>query len=464
MRRFCTTGAVRSQVRSKKVDLLKGPVTSSIVRLAVPIMAGSFLSLAYSLTDMFWVGRLGTQAVAAVGTGGLLMWVSDGILSIMRIGGQVHCGQSYGRGKIDEVRCYGRESLRLGYFAALLLFLVYFFAAGPIISIFNFNEAGTHSNSIVYLQVSSFGLFATFGGRILSSLLTTVGNSKSPFIANAVGLVANMILDPLMITTMNMGVFGAALATVIAQIIVLIILLVVAKKDEIFSNLRLFSKAIIWSRVRDILRIGLPAGLQSLIRSTVTIVVSRMVVRFGDLSVAVQRFGSQVESISWLTADGFGSAVSAFMSQNYGAEQGKRMKQGYRSASAIVIIICIFSTVILYFFAADITAMFMAEPEAIAGGKDYLQILSASQILLGLEIITIAAFSALGQTRFTAIVSTIFIGARIAMSAWLSSTSLGVNGIWWTMTITTNLVSLVFIFAFFSYMRKLERELVIDFS
>ena len=77
-------------MRSKKVDLLKGPVVSSIVRLAIPIMAGSFLSLAYSLTDMFWVGRLGTQAVAAVGTGGLLMWVSDGILSIMRIGGQVH--------------------------------------------------------------------------------------------------------------------------------------------------------------------------------------------------------------------------------------------------------------------------------------------------------------------------------------------------------------------------------------
>lgn len=448
----------------KKVDLLKGPVTSSIVRLAVPIMAGSFLSLAYSLTDMFWIGKLGTQAVAAVGTGGLLMWVSDGILSIMRIGGQVHCGQSFGRGKIEEVRCYGREALRLGFFAAFLLFLTYFFVADPIISIFNFNEVSTHNDSIVYLRAISFGLFAIYGGRILSSLLTTVGNSKSPFTANAIGLIINMILDPLMIITMDLGVLGAGLATVIAQVIVLVILFFVAKKDDIFNNLKLFSEPIAWSSVREILRIGLPAGVQSLIRSTVTIVISRMVVRFGDLSVAVQRFGSQVESISWLTADGFGSAVSAFVSQNYGAGQGKRMKRGYRSASLIVFIICVFTTAILYFFAADITALFMNEPEAIAGGKDYLQILSASQILMGLEIMTIAAFSALGQTRFTAIISTIFIGARIPLAAFLSSTSLGVNGIWWTMTITTNVVAVVFIFSFLRYMSRLERYKLIDFS
>ena len=106
----------------------------------------------------------------------------------------------------------------------------------------------------------------------------------------------------------------------------------------------------------------------------------------------------------------------------------------------------------------------MGEPEAIAGGRAYLQILSASQILLGLEIITIAAFSALGQTRFTAIVSTIFIGSRIPLAAWLSSTPLGVNGIWWTMTITTNVVAVVFILAFISYLKKLEREQVIDFK
>ena len=451
-------------MRSKKVDLLNGPVTSSIVRLALPIMAGSFLSLAYTLTDMFWVGRLGSQAVAAVGTGGLLMWVSDGILSIMRIGGQVHCGQAYGRGKIEEVRCFGRESLRLGFLAAFLLFLAYFLAADPIISIFNFNEIGTARDSIVYLRAISFGLFATYGSRILSALLTTVGNSKSPFLANGIGLIVNMVLDPLLIITFNLGVFGAGVATVIAQVVILLILLVVAKKDDIFHSLKLFSEPIAWSNVKDILRIGLPAGAQSLIRSIVTIVISRMVVRFGDLSVAVQRFGSQVESISWLTADGFGAAVSAFVAQNFGAGQGKRMKKGYFSASLIVFIICIFTTAILYFFAADITALFMNEPDAIAGGKSYLQILSASQILMGLEIITIAAFSALGQTRFTAVVSAIFISARIPLGAWLSGTSLGVDGIWWSLTISTNVVAVVFIIAFLRYMRRLERERVIDFS
>ncbi|NLC25727.1 MAG: MATE family efflux transporter [Fastidiosipila sp.] len=451
-------------MQSKKVDLLNRPVTSAIVKLAIPIMAGSFLSLAYSLTDTFWVGKLGSQAVAAVGTGGLLLWVSDGILSIMRIGGQVHCGQSFGRGEMKEVRCFGREALRLGFFAATLLFLAYFFVSDPIISIFNFNEITTHNDSIIYLRVISFGLFASYGGRIMSSLLTTVGNSKLPFIANATGLIVNMILDPVMILLMDLGVFGAGLATVIAQTIVLVILFVAARKDEIFNDLKLFSEPIAWSNVREILRIGLPAGVQSLIRSTVTIVISRMVVRFGDLSVAVQRFGSQVESISWLTADGFGSAVSAFVAQNFGAGQGKRMKKGYRSSAVIVTIICIFTTAILYFFAADITALFLKEPEAIAGGKNYLQILSASQILMGLEIITIAAFSALGQTRFTAIVSTIFIGARIPLAAWLSSTPLGVNGIWWTMTITTNVVAVVFIVSFLSYMRKLEKNKIIDFS
>ena len=93
-----------------------------------------------------------------------------------------------------------------------------------------------------------------------------------------------------------------------------------------------------------------------------------------------------------------------------------------------------------------------------------MQILSASQILMGLEIITIAAFSALGQTRFTAVVSAIFISARIPLGAWLSRTSLGVDGIWWSLTISTNVVAVVFIIAFLRYMRRLERERVIDFS
>ncbi|HHX30673.1 MAG TPA: MATE family efflux transporter, partial [Clostridiaceae bacterium] len=183
----------------KQVDLLKGPILPTVVKLAMPIMATSFVGLAYTLTDMFWVSSLGERAVAAVGTGGTLFWLVDSLFTVPRVGGQVLVGQSLGAGEPHEARSWARSSLRLGYGLAALLSLIFLFFRGPLTAIFQFNDLYTITRTETYLWIVGLGLIPRVGGRLYSAILTASGNSFTPFVIFVTGLILNMILDPLFI-------------------------------------------------------------------------------------------------------------------------------------------------------------------------------------------------------------------------------------------------------------------------
>ena len=158
--------------KGKELDLLKGRILPTLIKLAMPIMATSFVGLAYTMTDMYWVSSLGERAVAAVGTGGNLFWLADSFFTIPRIGGQVLVGQALGAGDREEARGWARTALRLGYLLAALFTLVVLLFKGPLTSIFRFNDLETIRWTESYLWIVGLGLLSRVGGRIYSALLT----------------------------------------------------------------------------------------------------------------------------------------------------------------------------------------------------------------------------------------------------------------------------------------------------
>ena len=444
--------------KEKQLDLLKGRILPTVIKLAMPIMATSFVGLAYNLTDMFWVSSLGERAVAAVGSAGILFWLVESLFALPRIGGQVLVGQALGADDREESRGWARAALRIAYLMALALTLIFIFLRAPLTSIFHFNDQETIVRTQTYLWIVGLGMVPRVGGRLYSAILTASGNSFTPFVIFVTGLILNMILDPLFILFFGMDVAGAAVATLLSETVAFVMMLVAIRRNEYFAGLRLLAGPYELHRLKPIARLGAPVAMQSGVHAVVTLLISRLVVRFGDLAVAAQRLGAQIESISWMTADGFAAAVNAFMAQNFGAGLHARVRKGYWSGFWLVSAICTVTSLILLFFGAPIMALFFKDPEALAHGADYLHILSASQLLMGIQLLTSSAFAALGQSLVPSLVVTGLMVSRIPMGYYLSGTALGVRGIWWSFSITTNLAGLALVVALPLYMRRLENR------
>ena len=171
--------------------------------------------------------------------------------------------------------------------------------------------------------------------------------------------------------------------------------------------------------------------------------------------MAVQKVGSQIESISWMTADGFAAAVNSFIAQNHGAGNSKRIRKGYKNAMVIVLIWGLFCTFLLIGCPAPIFRIFITEADVLPMGVDYLVILGVSQLFMSVEITTAGAFAGFGKTVPPSVVSILFTAIRIPLALILVNTALGLNGIWWSITISSILKGIILLCWFLRFLKKM---------
>ncbi len=426
---------------AKRVNLLTEPIHAALVKLALPLMGMSMIQMTYNLTDTFWIGKLGAGPVASVGTGGQLLWLGISLHTIAQLGGQVFVAQKIGAGDLKTAGQYATAAITLSATLSIILGLLFGFATAPIVGFFQLNDPEVVANAILYLRITGGFIFFSLLAKLLTAIITTTGDSKTPFIATTIGLVFNIVLDPILIFgwfgAPALGVLGAAIATVIAQAIVFGLLLwQVLQRQHLFAHVSLgnFPKVHIFV---DIIKLGFPTTIQSSVYPAVSMVLSRLVAGFGDEAVAVQRIGSQIESISWMTSDGFAIAVNSFMAQNYGARNLKRTKHGYYQAFLIMSGIGLCNTLLLILCDTQIFSLFIDEPAVVQMGGVYLMVLGVSQLFMCIEIISSSAMNALGRTMLPAVTSISFTALRIPLAMALSASALGLAGIWWGITIST---------------------------
>lgn len=442
----------------KQRKLTEGSILASLVTLSMPIIGTSFIQMAYNMTDMLWIGRTGSKSVAAVGTAGFFTWLAMAFILIPKTGAEVGVAQSIGKDDIEGAKSYVFHTLQLNIILGLLyaVFLVVF--RQPLIGFFQLGDQEVIGKAVEYLVIIALGLPFYFVNPVLTAVYNGSGDSRTPFFINVMGLVVNMVLDPILILGLAgfpaLGVRGAAMATIIAQAsVTLLFIYSIRKRMQLFENLNLFQMPD-KDRLLYILRLGFPVALQSGLFTIFAMVLARIVAKWGPVPIAVQKVGSQIESISWLTAGGFSSALSAFVGQNFGVKQWKRIYKGYFVGMGIMSGLGIFATLLLVFGARPIFSLFIPEPEAIAYGVVYLQVLGVSQLLMCVEIATAGAFNGLGKTVPPSIVGIAFNALRIPMALFLSSTALGVNGVWWSITISSILKGVVLTAWFFLMMKK----------
>lgn len=441
-------------------NLTDGSIFKVLMKLSLPIMASAFLATAYNITDLAWIGMLGSSSVAGVGVGGMYVWLSQGLSILARMGGQVPMAQELGKENIAQAKKHAAASLWVVTIFGILFGAVSLLFADPMVAYFDLDTTQSIVQAKLYLQITCGLIIFSYLGYTLTGLYTAQGDSTTPLKANFIGLITNMILDPLLILGIGpfprLEVVGAAIATVFAQFLVMLVLIFdIFRPDSknLIKTAPLFSFPEI-KEIKTIFRIGTPAALQSSLYCAFSMVLTRMVSSFGDGAIATQRVGGQIESLTWNVADGFAAALNAFSAQNYGAGKMDRVRKGYYFSAAMIAVWGSLIGMLFILFPNGIANIFFHEPEVVAIAVSYLMIIAVGEPFMCVEIVSSGVISGLGNTKLCSIISILFTGSRIPLAYFLSCTALSLDGIWWALTITSICKGIVFFVAFRWFSKK----------
>lgn len=439
----------------KKVDLTKGKVLNVLTSLAIPIMGSSFLQFAYGIIDMFWVGGLGSGAVASIGSSSFFLGLGYSINALVVTGTGIKVSHEIGRKNELETKDYIRSGLIMNFVIGLVYAFILVAFGKNFIGFLNLNDPIVERDSYIYLAVSAPVLFFSFFNYLFTRILASFGNNKLALKISAAGIILNMILDPILIYTFNMGVFGAAIATLLANI--LMFSLYIYYGSGVFKiDLK---EKINFEKIREIARLGFPMASQRVLFTLVNIILARIIASFGADAIAAQKIGLQIESVSFMVIGGLNGAIAGFTGQNYGAKKLKRVDEGYKKA---LFLGAIYSTIISILFISIpgiLVGLFVKDTATITIGSSYLRVLGIVQIFSTFEMISNGVFSGLGLPKIPSTISIVFTMLRIPMALFLVE-FLGINGVWLSIAISNILKGSIacLIYRFRVYNRYILRE------
>lgn len=439
--------------QNKNIDLTRGSELKGILRLSLPIIGAMFMQTATNVVDIVWIGKLGSDAVAGVGTSSIFLQLVWAFSSVILIGAGVLVAQSVGENEDAKAKEYSKDAIKalvLIIFVMSLLLQVFF---DPIISLFNFKKAIIIDYAYSYLSWMSIFLFFSLSALLLTQLSNARGDARSPFIFSSIGVALNLILDPIFIFTFDWGVEGAAWATGISQFVILVLFL---KK----SGADFFGKRTDWGisflRINDIIKLGLPASIERIIFTIVGIAITKIISDWGSDAIAAQKIGNQLEAITFMCVTGLSSAMMSYTGQNFGAKKIERIKKGYSYSMLICAVLGGVTGLLFYHYDEELMNIFVSERNTILIGADYLEVLGVAQISMCVEMVTTGIISGLGRTKYPAVINTSMTIIRVPLAYFLANNiGMGVDGVWYAIGISAFLRALFLTVAYFYLKNKI---------
>ena len=420
--------------------ITEGSAAASIARLAAPMLVGAILQNIQSLIDLFWVGRLGPSAVAAVAMSGTILMVLFPMLMGLSTGTVALVARAIGAKKPDEASEAAGQSLLLalvlgglsgvlGWFYADELFAV--LGAGPDVL----------AEGKGYLQISLLGSFTVFVLFIGNAALQGAGDTVSPMVVMAISNVLNIILDPLFIFGPGpfpaMGVYGAAIATVLAQAVAALGSLFVLFTGRSHLHVRLchgsFHPGLAWR----ILRIGLPGSGQMLSRSLMSAVMMRIVATCGTAAVAAYGIGMRFHMILLMPAFALGGAAATMVGQNLGAGKPGRARHAAWVATGLDAAVMVVAAVLIFPAAPGLIGLFNDHADVVAVGARYLRVVSPFYLVAALGIVLGRGLNGAGDSVGPMVITIVTLwGLQVPLAVFFSRLwEPATEGIWWAMVV-----------------------------
>ncbi len=354
-------------------DMTAGSPAGHILHFALPLLAGSFLQQLYNMVDSWVVGRyVGDGALAAVGVGFPVLTMFSSLFIGLSSGGTVVIAQFFGAGKMDRVRD-AVDTIYAAFLASILpLTALALLAVGPILRLLQVEEAA-YGEAYLYLMVVCAGLIGSIGYNLNSGILGGLGNSRSTLLFLASASVLNIVLDLLLVLAFGLGVLGVALGTIIAQAFSWLFGVFYINRRYPEISLRLIPRKFDRALFRQIMGIGLPAGVQMSLVALGAMVVMGRINAYGKEFTAGYNVGFRLDQLAFLPIQSLSSAVISFVGQNIGARNPDRARRGIRVTVTLSAVWAVLMTAVLMPFREPLVAFFSPTPAVIHAGAVYLQ-------------------------------------------------------------------------------------------
>ncbi len=414
-------------------DLTQGSITKNLFLFSLPLMLGNLLQQLYNVADTLIVGRyLGADALAAVGSSYTFIVFLTSIILGLCMGSGAYFAIQYGKKDYDNLKNSFYISFILIFTISLVLNLLVFFGVDKIIDFLNV-PLEIRPLMRDYIRIIFMGIMATFLYNYFSNILRSIGNSLAPVIFLMVSALINIGLDILFIISFNWGVKGAAIATVIAQYISAIGIIVYYY--IYFPELRIEKKHMRWDNniLKAIANLSILTSLQQSIMNFGILMVQGLVNSFGTVVMAGFAAAVKIDSFAYMPVQDFGNAFSTFIAQNYGAGKKDRIKEGIRKSLVSVLIFCLVISGLVFGFSDKLMEIFIdkSNVEVIKVGVDYLRIVSLFYFGIGLLFMFYGFYRAVNKPRMSIVLTVISLGTRVLLAYILSALpAIGVKGIW----------------------------------
>ena len=390
--------------RQDVINVTEGKISKSIVLFALPILLGNLFQQLYNVADSLVVGNvLGKDALAAVTSTGSLIFLLVGFINGIFVGSGVIISRYYGAKKAERLSTAIHTTLAFAVIAGLLMTVIGASLTPWVLRLVAVPE-DVFPQAVIYLRTYFFGSLAIIIYNACAGIFQAVGDSRRPLYYLIAAAVLNVVLDILFVAVLGYGVGGAALATVISQFVSATLALTKLLKVDKVYRVSVRKIRINGTMLKNLLQMGLPAGVQNSVVGFANVIVQANINQFGSIAMAGSGSYTKLEGFAFLPITSFSMALTTFVGQNLGARKYDRARRGARFGVIAGVIVAQIIGVIIFAFAPTFIGFFSDQPEVIEIGTMRARIISLFYFMLALSHLLSGILRGLGRTKVPMVV------------------------------------------------------------
>ena len=399
----------------------QGKILKPLILFAIPVLFALFLQAMYGAVDLLIVGKFATSAdVSAVSTGSQIMMTLTNLVSSFAMGTTILLGQQIGSGKRKEGgRTVGTAIVMFMIIAVIASILLVIFAS-QVSTVMNAPQEA-FDKTVSYVRICGGGMIVIVAYNLIGCIFRGLGDSRTPLLTVAIACVCNIAGDLLFCAVMGMGTSGAAIATVLAQVISVIVSFGIIRKKELPFEIGKSDIRIHMPSMKKMAGLGAPIALQDLLVSISFLIILAIVNSMGVTASAGVGVAEKVCAFIMLISSAFMQSISAFVAQNYGAGKMDRAKKALAGGIAVSLVIGVGMFFLSFFHGDAMAGIFSSDAEVIAAAADYLKAYAIDCMLTAVFFCFIGFYNGIGMTRFVMIQGIIgAFGVRVPVSYFMS--------------------------------------------
>lgn len=447
---------------SYEMDMCSGAILPKLLQFALPLMFSSILQLLFNAADIVVVGRFaGDNSLAAVGSTTSLINLLVNFFIGLSVGANILTARFYGANDYERLHQTVHTSMLLSLISGIFLAIVGFFFSGTLL-VWMQSPASVRDLASLYLRIYFLGMPATLIYNFGAALLRAAGDTRRPLYYLFLAGILNVVLNLILVIVFHMDVAGVAIATVFSQCVsaFLVIRCLLHETGGVHlvpDHLRIWPE-----RLKDILQVGLPAGLQSVLFSLSNVVIQSSINSFGEVVVAGSAAAANIEGFVYVAMNSFYQANISFTSQNLGAGRYDRIRPILLRSMCCVTIIGLFISLSAVFLGPQLLGIYSDNPAVITAGMDRLSIVCQFYVLCGMMEVMVGSLRGIGYSVLPMLVS--LIGACGLRLVWIATVFQipayhSIETVYWSYPITWLITTCAHALCFLITMKHLKKKL-----